>query len=104
VWFADVADIRSPQHPAAALGEEVNDIIDCYMVEGTPPPNSRAGDIALVLTPAVPMGTVDRRDLQGWVSFKYRGVQFKGKLDWREVGRINDFKTTSDFRYAKDHD
>ncbi len=128
--FRYLLGIKHPQHPAAALGTEVDDEqLQPYLREGRPIDFSRpsgSGDIAnsgLVHLPPIgcakplePFGfsasgiEVQRHFVipsPTWTEGKHVGFGFQGYMDlWipLDTPNVKDFKTSKDFRYSKSED
>lgn len=103
-----IAGIPRPQHPSAALGEEVHGYEERYLEHGELPDEStRAGAIA---APGIDYLPTPGGDLSIEHSFKFEegGVNWTGRkdLEYRDSGIyvVHDHKTTSDFKWAKTED
>lgn len=118
-----LANIKTPQHPAAALGTEVDDTqLQPYLRDGRPFDFTRpSGEIAASLLPFLPApqspGLVVQRHFQmpspTWRDGKHIGFGFQGFEDlWLPDSGVvpglpggapfvGDFKTTSDLKWAK---
>ncbi len=118
-----LANIKTPQHPAAALGTEVDDTqLQPYLRDGRPFDYTReSGYIAASIlgylpppkTPGMGVQTYFEMPSPTWVGDEHIGFGFRGYKDLTlpdtgllpdmEGGRpcVVDFKTTSNFRWAK---
>ena len=104
-YYQLVEGVYPPTHPAAALGTEVHDLVQGWMATGEIPSDSKAGRIASALISKLPDVRVSPRDIERHLDLEVRGVQFSGRIDWwEEDGRVTDFKTTSDFKWARSAD
>ncbi len=104
-WYNEkVLGHKPPETDAMRLGTKVHASLESYLVEGTELPDTREGKIAapalelLPLAGSVPRAMSERRFT---TSADFYGVPLVGVIDLVEGDRITDFKTTSDFKYAK---
>lgn len=107
-WWYERNRART-QHPSAAYGERVHDVLQSWHEYGTPPdlstPEGRTAVAGLDLQPP-PM--VAQAEFS--IKFSVDPVMYRGRIDLsfgyvpRESVTICDHKTTSDLRYAKTTD
>lgn len=101
-----IAGLARPQHPSAALGEEVHGQLERYLREGVPPDDStRAGAIADAGLDDLPALASPDLSVERQFKFEDGGVNWSGRkdLEYRDAGIyvVHDHKTTSDFKWAK---
>ena len=114
-----LAKLRTPQHPAAALGQEVDDEqLQPYLTTGRPFDTRVSGDIARAGLHLLPAVRSDQLEVQKHFILpsptRPTDYGFQGYLDcWLPLGEavsalaapaVVDFKTTSNFRYALNED
>lgn len=99
-----LAGLPEPQHPSAALGEEVHHLLEDWEKEGkVPEGGARADGIALKMIDHVPTG--EGLSVEQKMRFAYGGVMWSGRkdLEYRDDATlvVHDHKTTSDLKWAK---
>lgn len=102
--------LRPPPHPTAALGSRVHEILELWGREGTAPDlaevfvtldgrKHRPGRIA-----ACGLGEIPRpeeNETEKKIEIDFGWATFVGYIDSYAPGVVYDYKTTSDFRWAK---
>jgi len=101
-WFFEkVLGFETPTSPSMLLGTEVHAILETYLVDGTPVPDTPAGKIARAALPALPpAGTypreyVERRFASDWTTFDGEVIKVRGLIDLVTADGVIDFKTSS---------
>jgi len=98
--FRYLDGIQSPQSAAAALGSEVHGLLEGWLTDGAPVPDTRAGKIAKAGLEFLPApGECDHVETQ--LLFDWEGMLFRGFVDvvWTGgdgVPVVSDHKTSSD--------
>lgn len=103
--FQSIQRIQTPSTDAQALGTAIHAELEKYTLEGVPPTHGSAQLALGHLPPPRAPNVLAERELESPELF-LGGVRFKGFIDLLDVRdelhpHILDFKTTSDFRYAK---
>jgi len=106
-WFTKILGLEVPQHPSAAIGTEVHAQLEAYLEEKAPV--SSLGPIARTALPYAPApGTVyieQSIETLGLVAGGLPALGYIDVLDLRsDPPEVLDWKTTSNFRYAKSED
>jgi len=109
-WAAiKIGGLKPPPNKYAALGTEVHEILASWLSSARPPPETRAGNIALAMLKHLPPPQTKNLLVETEIEVPLGGVKFVGFVDaaiyvGREVPFVADHKTTVDFCWAKDPD
>jgi len=106
-WFNKILGIETPPHPSAVIGTEVHAQLEAYLEEKAPADS--LGPIARTALPFAPKpGTVyieQSIETLGLVAGGLPALGYIDVLDLRsDPPQVLDWKTTSNFRYAKTED
>mgnify|MGYP003111914458 CR=1 FL=1 len=105
-WYFDkIIGLERPATKATALGSEVHEVLEEYLKNGTPPPDTEAGEIAssgLHLLPESDCVEIEL-SLADDMPLNDAPVQVVGYVDaiYPETHHILDHKTSSNKRYTK---
>jgi hypothetical protein len=97
-WYEKVAKIRQPTTKGQQLGTDVHELLEHYVEHGKVLPDTLAGEIARA---ALPMVNMDAKCEHQFTLPLIDGIVATGRIDFTNVGVIEDLKTTSNMRYAK---
>ena len=97
-WYEKVAKIRQPSTKSQQLGTDVHELLEHYVEHGKVLPDTLAGEIARA---ALPMVNMDAKCEHQFTIPLIDDIVATGRIDFTNVGVIEDLKTTSDMRYAK---
>jgi len=106
-WYTSVLGIRPPPSPASALGTAVHAALETYMLHGTPPDRSPAGQIAAAGIPYARKTALVELDMATHPANRRRlgGVAVHGRIDVFDPTDtpplVQDWKTTSAFKWSK---
>lgn len=106
-WFNKILGIEIPQHPSAAIGSEVHAQLEAYLEEKSPADS--LGPIARTALPFAPKpGSVYVEESIETLGLTAAGLPALGYIDVLDLKsdppQVLDWKTTSNFRYAKSED
>lgn len=106
-WFSKILGIETPPHPSAVIGTEVHAQLEAYLEEKAPADS--LGPIARTALPFAPRpGTVYIEQSIEELGLVAGGLPALGYIDvldlTSEPPQVLDWKTTSNFRYAKTED
>lgn len=104
-----IAKLEEPKTDAQALGDAVEGQLQAYLIEGKPLDTDQvAGAIAQTALPYLPQPKTSALVLQKHFAIpspscasRETGYGFQGYLDLWCDGRVTDFKTTKDLKWAK---
>ncbi len=106
-WFNKILGIETPPHPSAVIGTEVHAQLEAYLEEKAPADS--LGPIARTALPFAPKpGTVYIEQSIEELGLVAGGLPALGYIDvldlTGDIPQVLDWKTTSNFRYAKTED
>lgn len=106
-WFNKILGIETPPHPSAVIGTEVHAQLEAYLEEKAPADS--LGPIARTALPFAPKpGTVYIEQSIEELGLVAGGLPALGYIDVLDLTgdtpQVLDWKTTSNFRYAKTED
>jgi RecB family exonuclease len=106
-WFSKILGIETPPHPSAVIGTEVHAQLEAYLEEKAPADS--LGPIARTALPFAPRpGTVYIEQSIEELGLVAGGLPALGYIDVLDLTsdppQVLDWKTTSNFRYAKTED
>ena len=108
LWYDSyILGLKAASTPAQELGTAVHAVLEAYLKDGTPPPDTTAGNIARVGLHLLPPPGVVR--VEGKVEIPGAPVPMVGIIDWidEQPGApltIGDHKTASDKKWVRTKD
>lgn len=99
-----IEGIKEPPHPSAEKGTRVHAILEAWLRDGVPIPDTEEGQIAMAGVPYLPPPG-KHNDVEQAIFLKSDVASYRGLIDLSYVENgvrvVHDHKTTSDFGWAK---